>query len=342
MKKIFLIFVGFIMVFFYVSCVEEATISNLLGTSVSAPMYCGLKVISGKEVEFYFSTEIKVLSASLQPEIEVKKISKNNTVFITMNEDRSGGEKFIADILVEDSNGNTLNVLAPFRTRNNRIPELVLNEIRLDYTKPRGEFIELKSLTDGNLGAMRIFVASASVSEPVYEFPPVEVSKDEYIIVHMRILSTDNPIDELGNNLALSSAGNKNDAPEDVRDIWVPSSKKILHKTDVIYLMDQDDKIIDGILICEDEKSWKKNTSFVKSAELLAKQKKWLNKDGIAVPSPQAEDAVKSEKTTATRTLCRIEDKADGNTMSDWYICNSSKCTPGKPNSDDRYSRRVR
>jgi alcohol dehydrogenase class IV len=63
------------------------------------------------------------------------------------------------DILVEDKNKNTLNVLISFRTRNDRMPEVVINEIRTAYSNPRVEFIELKTTSAGNLGGMRLFAA---------------------------------------------------------------------------------------------------------------------------------------------------------------------------------------
>jgi hypothetical protein len=314
-------------------CGGDDALNALLGTSAAAPVYTGYKVISGTQVDFYFSAEVRVVSAHFEPEAGIERTEDGNTVSVLWTSDHSGGEKFIADILVEDEGGNSLSVLVPFRTRNDRIPALLFNELRFDYSKPRSEFIEFKTLSAGNLGALRLFITSANAAAPVYEFPPVEVSKGEYVILHLRTLATDTAVDELGSTLSLSASKNNAEAPTDARDLWIPASKKLLHKTDVLYLMDQDDRIVDGLITCEDEKAWKKNAAFSKAAELLARQGKWLSKDGVAVRAPQVEDAVRSDGTSVTKTLCRSEARAPSMTNNDWYICETSKCSPGKPNN---------
>ncbi|MDR2865684.1 MAG: hypothetical protein LBV68_08750 [Spirochaetaceae bacterium] len=320
------------------SCTEDTAINNLFGISAETPVYNGCKVPSGKQVNFDFSTDVHVRYARFQPDIPVEQTLDGKTVSVFFAEERAGGEKIIADVLVEDSAGNTLNILVPFRTRNERIPKFVINEIRFDYSKPRAEFIELKTKSAGNFGAVKLFIASANAGSFVYEFPPVEAAENEYIILHLRTLATDNGIDETGSALNLAVSGNTGDTPKDARDLWIPSNQKLLHKTDVIYFVDQDDKIIDGILCSEDEKAWGKNKAFDKAAELLAAQGQWLSKDAILIKSPSAADAAVSNTTTLTRTLCRDETKDDSNTLLDWYICNTSKGSPGKRNSEDRYN----
>jgi hypothetical protein len=328
------------------SCMEDTSINNLFGISAEAPVFTACKVLSGKQVEFNFSTDVRVRYARFIPEIPVEQTLDGNPVSVIFAEERAGGEKITADILVEDNNGNTLNILVPFRTRNDRVPEFVINEIRLDTatsnsvsagTTHKSEFIEIKTITAGNLGAVRLFIISANDKSCVYELPTAEVSANEYIILHLRSLPTDKAIDETGSELDLAAADTVADSPKDARDIWLPSNKKLIHKTDVIYFVDQDDSVIDGLVLCEDEKSWTKNSAFAKSAEFLAKQGAWLNADGIQIKSPSFSDAAASTGTTATRTLCRDETKADGNTSADWYICATSKASPGKKNNSDVY-----
>jgi hypothetical protein len=328
---------GFILTLL-LSCTDDSALDNLLGISAEAPMYTGYKVISSKQIDFSFSTDVNVKYARFEPAVEIAETRGGKSISIIMAEERVGGEKLTADILVEDKDGNSLNLLIPFRTRNNRVPKVVINEIRTEYSKPRAEFIEIKTKTAGNLGAIRLFAVSSDNKEPVYEFPPVEVAANEYIILHLRTISTDTAIDETGTNLALAISGNRSDTPSDARDLWAASNKKLLHKTDVVYLMDQDDKILDGIAFCEDEKAWAKNKSFEKAAELLAEQKQWLSKEGISIKTPEAKDVFKSLGITLTRTLCRDETKQDSNTSADWYIAASSKNTPGKQNSPDSYN----
>jgi hypothetical protein len=227
-------------------------------------------------------------------------------------------------------------VLVPFKTRNDNLPQLVINEIRLDYNKPSLEFIELRTLTAGNLGAMRLFAAAASIEEPIYEFPPVNVGAGEYIILHLRTLEGDTAIDELGDDLNLAKAAKTSDTNDDSRDLWVAGSTKHLQKSDVIYLIDQDNNVIDGIALAEDSTKWDKNKNLSKAAEFMAKQGAWLNAEGEAVKTPGYADTVSSNGTTLTQTLCRDETKLDSNTMKDWYVCARSSATPGGKNSEKR------
>jgi hypothetical protein len=323
----------------FFSCAKETSLDSLFGVSATPPVYEGHQVLSGKQVNFTFSTDVNVKHARFQPDIPVEETTNGRTISIIFAEDRAGGEKFTADVLVEDNDGNTLNILVPFRTRNDRVPEFVINEVRLDYSKPRAEFIELKTKTAGNLGAVRLFVISANAEDSIYDFPPVEVNADEYIVLHLRTLTTDNGVDELGDVFNLAASGNAADTPKDARDLWLPSNVKTVHKTDVIYFVDQDDKVIDGLALCETAETWDKNKAlYAKAAELLAKQHQWLGKDGVLIKSPSAEDAAVSKKTTGTRTICRDETIDDSNTLNDWYVCVTSGSTPGKTNNVNRYN----
>ncbi|MDR2343202.1 MAG: hypothetical protein LBD86_01565 [Spirochaetaceae bacterium] len=336
------------------SCDDSTEINRVLGLGTEAPVFVSYKAASGTEIDFQFSVPVKVLGARLiathedqNLELELENFSGEyeSTIALHLKEDHSGGKSIIADILVEDTGGNSLNLLVPVKTRNYRLPSLRLNEVRTEQgTSSKGkysiEFIELYTKTEGNLGAMRLFLASMGIDEPVYEFPGAEVNANEYITLHMRTKNGDTVKDELGENTGLSeiTVSNEKDVSSTARDLWVPVDTKYLHNTDVIYLVDQDDLIIDALVIAESPDAWTKNKTLTKAAELLAKQGAWLDKNGGAVKSPGYTDAVDSDKTTATRTLCRDEAKTDSNTLSDWYICNTSKATPGAKNSTERYN----
>jgi len=325
----------------FASCDDEAAvaaaISNILGISAEAPLYLGYTVVSGKQIDFGFSADVSVKYARMEPEVPLEGVKNGSCVSVFLEREYPCGGKVTADILVEDKEGNTLNVLVPFRAFNGRIPEFVINEIRLNYLKPRSEFIELKMLSAGNLGAVRLFIVSVDFEESVYEFPPVEVEAGEYVILHLRTLDPEHEVDELDGRLDLASTTETADAPADARDLWVSVSTKMIHKTDVVYFTGQTGDIIDGIVLCEDSQSWDKNENFQKGADLLAEQGHWFPKDGDAAESPSADDAVSSKGTTATRTLCRDETVADSNTSNDWYVCATSNATPGKKNSTKRY-----
>jgi hypothetical protein len=294
--------------------------------SVEAPAFISCKAASPTDITFGFTTPVKVVSLNFDTPVEVESITDGAQVKVALKQRLVEGELVTADILVEDEHRNTLNVLAPFTARNNRIPSIQLTELRTEYSKPKVEFVEIKTLSSGNLGALRLFIASNGMDSPVFVFPSVEVQSGEYIIVHLRSIE-EGLVNETGVNL-YASAGTE--AAPGGRDFWVPGTTKLLRKTDAVFLMDQDDKVLDAIMLRkESDTTWK--DGLAQAAELLGKQRAWTG----SVPQPS--DAIASDATTVTRTISRNEGIPDSNSAADWFITATSSATPGTLNTDRRY-----
>ena len=238
----------------------------------------------------------------------------------------------------KDSDENTPGEDEHATDKNDRMPALVFNELRTEYsTNPslRVEFVEFLALRPGNIGALRLFIASNSLSIPVYEFPQAEVKVGERIVLHLRSVE-EGLVDETGEDLGLSGG---TDAQSDARDFWIPGSKKLLRRTDAIWIMDQDDQIIDAVLLSETGGSQWNNAKIAEAAEFLAKKKAWLPNSGAAgekwIPSPA--DAVLTARTTVTRTICRDEEIPPGPHASNWYLTDTGCATPGNPNNPKRF-----
>jgi hypothetical protein len=334
MKYLYLFVAGMCLAFCAVCSCTTGIGGNLagriIGSKSESPVFLSCQAVSETEIDFRFSLPVKIVSLNFSPPITVDEVENGKTVRVIFSDGPGVGERLTADLLAEDGNGNTINVLVPFLTRNNRIPSLLINEIRTENAKPKYEFIELKILQAGNLGALRLFIAGNFKAPLVYEFPPVEVAADEYITLHLRTTEETNR-DELGKNLEESGGA---DSSPTGRDLWIPGSTKMLHKTDVIYLLDQDDRVIDSVLLSEKADSWWGKDYFAEAAELLFKAGVWKSPDG-EICSPA--HAVPSSRTTPTRTICRDETlKTYSGTAADWYITASSGATPGKTNSPKR------
>jgi len=322
------------------SCSTEEAATALLmmtGGSSQAPVFMNCRAVSDDTVEFEFSQPVKVTSLNFEPVLEVSSIEDGSTVTVKFDGSLTPpGVLFAADLLVEDEKKNTINVLVPFRSRNNRMPKLVINEICTEYANAaagkKEEFIEFKVKSDGNLGAMRVVINSSTnaAKETIYEFSPVEVKKDEYMTLHLR---TFNQASKNEYTDALDESVGVNASPTG-RDFWLQGETKLLHKTAMIYVLDQDDKVIDAVMISEKPDNWWTKDYFAETAEFLFKSEAWKSPDGN-VSSPK--DAVISAGTTNTRTICRDETVEDSNTAKDWYITATSSATPGKTNSQKRY-----
>ncbi|MDR0624744.1 MAG: hypothetical protein LBG10_10005 [Treponema sp.] len=309
------------------SCSTGEAAGRILGVSAGTPVFLGAHAVSAGEITFQFSLPVRVITLNLSPHVEVASVEGGTMVTVHLAEERAGGERLTVDLLVEDDGGNTLNVLVPLRTRNDRIPPLLLTELRTEYSKPKTEFVEFKTLGAGNLGALRLFIAGYYKQPLVYEFSPVEVGAGEYILIHLRT-PEEGTADETGSDLNLSGG---TDAAAGARDFWISGSEKLLHKTDAVYFLDQDDRVVDGIMLSENADPWWNKEYLAAAADFLFKKGAWASPEGN-IPGPADAVITAPIKTALTRSISRDESMEDSNRAADWFITATSGITPGKPN----------
>jgi len=321
------------MVFLTGSCVSEAgeAARIMLGISES-PVFLSARAVSETEIQFQFSKPVTVTSLYFSPRIQPESVENGSTVRVSFSGGPRPGERVTADLLAEDEDGNTIHVLVPLRARNDRMPPLRITELRTEFSRPRAEFIEMETLGAGNLGAMRLFIASNPRAPLAYEFPSIEVSAGERMTLHLRTLDEESR-DELGDDLD-ESVGT--DASPTARDLWVPGSTKLLRRTDIVYILDQDDRVIDAVVLSENADHLWRGSHFVDAAEFLFGQGAWGSADGASI---RPSDAVQTAGTTVTRTINRDESlEENSRSAADWYITVTSGATPGRPNDPRRHN----
>jgi len=115
----------------------DAGVSAMLGGSSQALLYLGSRAVSEDEIEFNFSQPVTIKQLSIEPHISINSIEEGSTVRVKLENEAKPGILLTADLLAEDGNKNTINVLVSFRSRNNRMPELVINELCTEYSTPR-------------------------------------------------------------------------------------------------------------------------------------------------------------------------------------------------------------
>jgi len=336
MKKFYFILLGACIALGSCSTGDAASAAQMAGGSSHALLYLNCRAVSEDEIEFEFSRPVTVKSINIEPAVDVASIQNGSTVRVRLEKIPEPGKLLVTDLLAEDEKKNTINVLVSFRSRNNRMPSLVINELCTDNgttTNKKTEFIEFKMKSDGNLGAMRIVILGNSTAsrQTIYEFLPCEVKRNEYVVLHLRTLE-ETCKNEYGSNLLESGGTDASNA----RDFWIPGNTKLIQRTtSAVYVLDQDDRVLDAVMICEKpDVSWSKDY-FAQAAEFLFSQSAWKSADGgICRPA----DAVVSAGATNTRTICRNETKDNSRTAADWYITATSSATPGGENSDKRYS----
>jgi hypothetical protein len=321
---------------FFYACSTEAALQDILGGSTEAPVFLACRALSPRDVAFQFSRPVTLSSLRFDPPLTVEAAAQGDTVAVTLETPLEGGVRVVADMVVEDYSGNTLNVLVPFRSRNEEIPPLIITEVRTEYSKPKVEFVEFKTLAAGDLGALRLFIAGVSLETPVFEFPPARVGAGEYGVVHLRSLDPESR-DETAGDPGETPYSKDNEALAEAWDFWVPGAAKRIKKTDAVFFMDQDDRIIDAVLLSENADPWWNAEYMVRAAELLGTQAAWAGETAASGQIPGPDIAASSKNTTVTRSISRDETIPDSNSAADWYITAASNATPGKANSTKRY-----
>lgn len=318
-------------VFFACACAPETTVEGVLGLQAQGPTFLGCAAVSPERVTFSFDVPVSVEALRFDPPASIAKIEDGAVVQANFEAPLPPGTPMTADLLVKDAKGNTLNILASLRSRNNQFPKLVLTEIRTEYSKPKVEFVEFRTESPGQLGALRLVTTSMGFSTPLFEFPQAQVSQGEYVVVHLRTLDPLG-VNEVESDLLESTVTESTSG----RDFWVSGAEKRIHKTDAVALLDQDGNVLDGVLLSETmDEQWLKEELKQGSAYLASHHSWEPSTPGQTLLLPK--DGVPSDAATTTRTICRDEATSDTNGANNWYVTATSCATPGLPNKSDRY-----
>ncbi len=311
------------------ACAPEAPFEGVLNVDASAPTFLGCAATEADRVEFVFSEPVVVSSLRFDRARPAAVSENAASIAVTFPAPLEEGGRYVADFIVEDPEGNTLSVLVPFRAKNDRMPPLLITEVRTEYSKPKAEYVELHLRGAGQLGGMRLVSSSRGFDDPVFVFPRAEAAAGEYVVVHLRTLDS-GCVDETG---ALDASAGADAFPTG-RDFWLPESEKSIRKTDAIALLDMDGRVLDAILLSETPGGTWKNEQLAAAAARL--QGAWKRADGSAGALLPA-DAVASGDATSSRTICRAESAPDTDGAADWYVTVTKGATPGRANNPDRY-----
>lgn len=237
--------------------------------------------------------------------------AQRNTVTFTLAQKTKVGHKYSIEGTVADDNGNTLTFSIPFSGYNSDIPKLIISEIRNAYSsstdkttgskKYKCEFIELFSLTGGNLSGVEV-LSAADGEDRRYVFPSCEINAGEYIVVHLRS-KEEGCVDETDGNLTLSYA---TDSCDTARDFWAANDKACLGNSDAVVVRNGNTgELIDTVLFAQSTAAeWA--DGFAELLSAVEQSGKWVDEDGnasCAIQSAFVCDGITSS--AATRTMSR-------------------------------------
>ena len=337
MKRIFVVLLIFSIVFCVFSCSGSPGGVSVLTGDFDTPELELFKCASSRSASLVFSENVtgtslevgkaesvqieNALMCSLTEKINAEYAINNSKVLeIRFLKPTETGCCYIIRGTVKDLHGNSLAFATIFKGYNDNVPDLILSEIQTKYTNPKAEFVEIYAKTGGNLSGVCIFSAKDG-AKARYEFPAVEVSAGEFIVVHLRNSET-GIVNETGDDLSISAGTYSSNA----RDLWAENtSARIGDKTDVILLeKSADGEVLDAVAFAESAlEDWPKDI-YKEALDRAVKAGVWQ--------SSSIEDAANGDKLSATRTISRQTDSVPGG-KDGWLVTATNTASPGKVNS---------
>lgn len=281
---------------FPISCKVSTTGLEIIGAGYRVPVLENFSVDSAESITLSFSDEVTLLAASVtpyeddssfsSPAIDLSYSPDGTEITASLHTPTSTGKRYRFYGEVENKKGCSLTFSLLFTGYNERIPSLVLTELQDGTTtKGGGEFIEFYALTGGNLAGLKI--SSVNDGEDAdWTFPPVEVKKGDFITVHFRPGTKDNPedcISETNGNIKESKATGSSDT---AWDFWCNSTSSRLGATqDVILLSNSNSGLLLQALVYSSEKK----SEWMKEKFAEASEKAFL--EGVWAPSGCFDDS---------------------------------------------------
>ncbi len=242
-------------------------------------------------------------------------IVTDETIRLTTAEELIPGGVYELTGRICDTAGNSSMAYLSVYGWNPSPPGMIINEFTTKGSKRHPDAVELYVTSAGNTAGVCLFDGTAGDFRQKCILPALEVTKGEYLIIHCtdtpeafdaeRQFSMEEPVGLSGNNgvlsLYTSCSGNLMDA--------------------VVYsnrFSDSDEKY-QGF-----------------GSTLMLEKVKYLVGEG-AWGSLKPEGAVRSTKTTATRSACRASVPKDTDSAADWHTVPTSGSTFGEVNSDEVY-----
>ncbi len=292
-------------------------------------------------LEFNEETELITQKTTIYPSLTILSIShtptKPNRIIIEVSKQTPG---IIYKLKTEatDKNSNSISFIKSFYGHNDKIPNLLINEFTVRGSGKHPDTVELYILSNGNMGGITVYNGTSKNFTNLLVFPPFEVKKDDFILLHFKPTGDESEINETEKK---NSSGGY-DCSNNAYDFWVKGGKGLGGNNGVITVYSAPNgEIIDGILYSNrTSTSDTKYRGFGKKdmllrAETLANIGGWTFRGDKISP----EDAINPEGSTGTRSICRNNPPRDTNSSMDWHIVPTRGATFGNPNTNSVYTK---
>jgi len=316
------------------SCAPIESRTTELDHSMAAPKIIGFKLQESKKIEFMFSKQVSASSFEITPDLgNIYFEASEKSILVNFSEKQSPGEEYYIKGRVRDDHGNTLFFSTKFYGFNPRVPEILINEFTTQGSTAHPDKVELFILSDGNMAGVVYYAGCGCINDQELIFPPFEVVKGEYIVIHTRPQGIPEEINETGAKDVSGGLG----ATPFARDFWVRGGTGLSGNNGTVAIFSSPGgTLLDAVLYSNRTSSSDErhrgfgSTNMLHKAECIAERGGWFFDGDRITP----EDCIDPTLSTATRSICRNSKSDDTNTKKDWHIVPTSGHTFGRVNSD--------
>jgi len=274
-------------------------------------------------------------SISIYPELEIIRIETYENNIVVFTETHIPGNKYTLNTVIIDENDNSAQILAVFYGYNPEIPVVKLNEFTTRGSSSHPDMVELKVFTDGNMGGIVIYHGTPDNYKDLLVFPSFSVKSGDFLIIHFK---PQNITEEINETEEKDISGGL-DASVNAYDFWIEDGSGLSGNNGAISIYERPGgPVVDGVLYSNrtsdsDEMYLGFGTRIAMEQALeLSRDNGWISYNETICP----EDAVSSDGSTSTRSICRNKN-ADSDTNSDWYIVPTRGYSFGSENLEEVY-----
>lgn len=323
-------------------CMSCGPVADPRSTEVdlSPPQLQSVRTIGPEEISILFDEDagLRAGKTRITPDLAIAETTGSGKTVQIRAEAQAPGRLYTLEAEAQDARGNSASFIVQFYGWNGRVPRVLVNELTPRGSGSHPDLVELKVMTDGDMGGVTLYLGTPGSFDARLVFPAFGVKAGSFILVHLKPTGSPDEVDETG-SMALSRGL---DASDNAFDFWLPDGTGISGTNGVLSLYNRPGgECLDAVLYSNRTSDSDESYGGFGSAEMQTRAEEIVAAGGWKSAGPQVtpEDAVSPEGSTATRSLCRSAASADTDRPEDWHVVPTRKATFGSDNSDEVYKK---
>ncbi len=303
-----------VLVLVLLGCSQDVTAYEVFnafsGVDCTAPILLSATSESSSVIRLDFSEPVKVYGSSFEPS---SARADGKSVFVTLSSTLAPGQKSEIEGRVKDYAGNTCGFSVQVWGLNPRMPQILINEFTTKGTARSPDRTELRISSDGNLNGMTLYGGVPDDWDVCLVFPDLEVRSGDLVVIWW----TDSLPEDLSEK-------------EGVMNICANCSDNLSSNNGTLVLCATPSigaKVIDAVIYSNYSSS---HGGF--GTKVAQQRASWVLNAGAWVG-----DAIDITSSTATRSVCRMEDGRDFQSAGDWFVTVTGGSTFGLANTSEAY-----